>query len=75
MTLVVMEEVSSFSLVMMGGRHGKGGLRRSLDPSSVGDGTTNMKKNISAQEKVKRMNYGKGPKLTGVTLPENRKIK
>ena len=75
MMMVVVEEVSSFSLVMMGGRRGKGGLRRSLDPSSVGDETTNWKKNMSAQEKVKRMNYGKGQEITGVTLPENRKIK
>lgn len=63
-------EVSSFSLVMMGGRRGKGGLRRSLDPSSVGD-----RKSMSAQDKINRMNNGKGQEITGVTLPENNKVK
>jgi hypothetical protein len=29
--------VSGFTLIMMGSRRGKGNLKRSLDPSSVGD--------------------------------------
>eukprot|EP00545_Synedropsis_sp_CCMP1620_P012859 CAMPEP_0119029836 /NCGR_PEP_ID=MMETSP1176-20130426/40725_1 /TAXON_ID=265551 /ORGANISM="Synedropsis recta cf, Strain CCMP1620" /LENGTH=162 /DNA_ID=CAMNT_0006986193 /DNA_START=144 /DNA_END=632 /DNA_ORIENTATION=+ len=48
---------------MMGGRRGKGGLKKNLDPSSgKGPGAN-------------RMNSGKGQEITGVSLPADGKIK
>eukprot|EP00568_Trieres_chinensis_P010560 CAMPEP_0183306904 /NCGR_PEP_ID=MMETSP0160_2-20130417/15289_1 /TAXON_ID=2839 ORGANISM="Odontella Sinensis, Strain Grunow 1884" /NCGR_SAMPLE_ID=MMETSP0160_2 /ASSEMBLY_ACC=CAM_ASM_000250 /LENGTH=178 /DNA_ID=CAMNT_0025470383 /DNA_START=129 /DNA_END=665 /DNA_ORIENTATION=- len=57
----------ALNLVMMGSRRGKGNLKRSLDPSTLGD---------SAKEpSPKSLNQGRGQEITGVTLPADGKIK
>ncbi|KAL7473879.1 hypothetical protein ACHAXS_014339 [Conticribra weissflogii] len=63
--------VSAFTLTMMGSRRGKGNLKRSLDPSSIGDGANKG----ASSGGVKAMNGGKGQEITGVTLPEPDKIR
>mmetsp|Transcript_2107 Transcript_2107/g.4548 ORF Transcript_2107/g.4548 Transcript_2107/m.4548 type:complete len:231 (-) Transcript_2107:338-1030(-) len=63
--------VSAFTLTMMGSRRGKGNLKRSLDPSSVGDGVVKA----GSSGGVKALNGGKGQEITGVTLPEPGKIR
>eukprot|EP01082_Thalassiosira_pseudonana_P010465 g9333.t1 g9333 contig36:354801-355707(+) len=61
--------VSGFTLIMMGSRRGKGNLKRSLDPSSVGD------KGVGGAGNVKSINGGRGQEITGVSLPEKGTIK
>jgi nitrite reductase/ring-hydroxylating ferredoxin subunit len=58
---LLFEHASGFSLVMMGVRRGKGGLKRNLDSDTP--------KNAGA------MNQGKGQEITGVSLPAPGKIK
>ncbi|KAL3786071.1 hypothetical protein ACHAWO_006693 [Cyclotella atomus] len=61
--------INAFSLEMMGGRRGKGNLKRSLDPSAVGD------KRVKAASGVASLNGGKGQEITGVTMPDEGNIK
>eukprot|EP00591_Stephanopyxis_turris_P011947 CAMPEP_0195516232 /NCGR_PEP_ID=MMETSP0794_2-20130614/7019_1 /TAXON_ID=515487 /ORGANISM="Stephanopyxis turris, Strain CCMP 815" /LENGTH=193 /DNA_ID=CAMNT_0040644779 /DNA_START=78 /DNA_END=659 /DNA_ORIENTATION=- len=56
---------SSFTLTMMGARRGKGNLKRNLESSS----------SPRSQKDVKSLNKGKGQEITGVTLPQEGKIK
>jgi len=58
-----------FTLEMMGTRRGKGNLRKSLDPYSMGD------QQSTSQDKVNGMNAGRGQEITGVTLPLNGEMK
>lgn len=62
--------VSGFSLVMMGSRRGKGGLKKSLDPASAGD-----KRMRTKNTTMNSLNGGKGQEITGVTLPADGTIK
>mmetsp|Transcript_32081 Transcript_32081/g.96142 ORF Transcript_32081/g.96142 Transcript_32081/m.96142 type:complete len:119 (-) Transcript_32081:557-913(-) len=59
--LSLSSRTDAFSLVMMGSRRGKGNLKRSLDPSTMGDKSRPMS--------VKSLNQGRGQEITGVTLP------
>lgn len=59
----------AFSLVMMGSRRGKGGLKKSLDPASSGDKFAKSKSPMNA------LNNGRGQEITGVTLPAEGTIK
>jgi len=61
---------SAFSLIMMGSRRGKGGLKKSLDPASSGDKMTSAKKSP-----MNVLNGGRGQEITGVTLPAEGTIK
>jgi nitrite reductase/ring-hydroxylating ferredoxin subunit len=61
---------SAFTLVMMGSRRGKGGLKKSLNPNSTGDKLTPPKKTS-----MNSLNNGKGQEITGVTLPAEGSIK
>mmetsp|Transcript_32080 Transcript_32080/g.96141 ORF Transcript_32080/g.96141 Transcript_32080/m.96141 type:complete len:196 (-) Transcript_32080:202-789(-) len=65
--LSLSSRTDAFSLVMMGSRRGKGNLKRSLDPSTMGDKSRPMS--------VKSLNQGRGQEITGVTLPAEGKIK
>eukprot|EP00804_Cyclotella_cryptica_P014662 CCRYP_012708-RA/>CCRYP_012708-RA protein AED:0.09 eAED:0.09 QI:157/1/1/1/1/1/4/516/144 len=60
---------TAFTLTMMGGRRGKGNLKKSLDPSYVGG------KGISSSGGVSSLNGGRGQEITGVTMPEQGKIR
>jgi len=55
---------NAFTLEMMGGRRGKGNLKRSLEPSVVGD------KGVAAKNGAASLNGGLGQEITGVTMPE-----
>jgi nitrite reductase/ring-hydroxylating ferredoxin subunit len=55
---------------MMGSRRGKGGLKKSLDPTSTGDKRISTKKSP-----MNALNGGKGQEITGVTLPADGTIK
>lgn len=61
---------SAFSLVMMGSRRGKGGLKKSLDPTSSGD-----KMAATKRTPTNTLNNGLGQEITGVTLPADGTIK
>lgn len=65
--LSLSSRTDAFTLVMMGSRRGKGNLKRSLDPSTMGDKSGPMS--------VKSLNQGRGQEITGVTLPSEGKIK
>jgi len=54
--------VSSFQLVMMGAKRGKGTLKKTLDGGTAGQPTSS-----------RSLNKGKGQEITGVTLPADGK--
>eukprot|EP00546_Thalassionema_frauenfeldii_P012109 CAMPEP_0178917528 /NCGR_PEP_ID=MMETSP0786-20121207/13296_1 /TAXON_ID=186022 /ORGANISM="Thalassionema frauenfeldii, Strain CCMP 1798" /LENGTH=188 /DNA_ID=CAMNT_0020591087 /DNA_START=81 /DNA_END=647 /DNA_ORIENTATION=+ len=64
-----LQSSEAFTL-MMGTRRGKGSLKRSLDPSSLGDkGSSRKLKGANA------LNNGRGQEITGVSLPSEGAIK
>lgn len=65
LVLFITTPSKAFQLVMMGSRRGKGGLKKSLDPTSVGDKATKKNKEVG----VNALNGGRGQEVTGITLP------
>jgi hypothetical protein len=65
LVLFITTPSNAFQLVMMGSRRGKGGLKKSLDPTSVEGKARKKNKKVG----VNALNEGRGQEVTGVTLP------